>query len=117
MTPIEQWLEQYKDKLAIGYNIEPELIAKWPFFIVDYIRSPLHKAPGKLPNATISKLGAKLQKEVYKIRKESTKPDLYALLKPCNADHYLFIIATSTRDELDILAKGFATSTAFKVLF
>jgi hypothetical protein len=52
---------------------------------------------------------------VYKIRKESTKPDLYALLKPCNADHYLFIIATSTRDELDILAKGFATSIAFKV--
>jgi len=117
MTAIEQWLEQYKERLAAGYNIEPELIATWPYFIVDYIRSSLHKAPGRLPNSTISKLGAKLQKEVYAIRKTSTKPDLYALLKPCNADHYMFVIATSTPEELDILAKGFANSTAFTVFF
>src|SRR5476651_1563668 len=117
MTAIEQWLEQYKERLATGYNIEPELIATWPYFIVDYIRSSLHKAPGRLPNSTISKLGAKLQKEVYAIRKTSTKPDLYALLKPCNADHYMFVIAASTQEELDILAKGFANSTAFTVFF
>lgn len=117
MTPIEQWLADNKEKITSGYNIEPELITTWPFFIVDTIRPKWKQGPGRLPNSVVSTLGSKLQKAVYKIRKASTMPDLYALVKPSNADHYMFIVATSTPTELDILAKGFANNTEFKIFF
>lgn len=116
MTEIEKWVEAKKQCIMSGEDIENELTATWPYFIVDTKRPAYKKGPGHLPATVIAKIAKDLQSAIYKVRKASTNKNLYSAIMPLKTDHYKFFVATSTQEELDILVKGFENNDQFEIV-
>jgi hypothetical protein len=115
MSDIEQWLITMTAMTGVQIDYESAIKVEWLYLYVED-KKRLRTQPIILPPAKLQGIGKALQKEIYKIRKKSTCPKLYAVVLPSNMDHYKFIIGVSTEEELAILKAGLQSNDRFMVV-